>query len=146
MRTTLESGAWIEHVPLQELKGKHKRDLDGVGKPKPVFDERGEFDQQATIGSLDVMTWMSAKRDALWAMVIEKWSFDLPLPLFDRASGEVENAESFGELPLEDFEEIEVLMEAFDEKLSRRPDPKGTTTSASNGSSRASAARSSRTG
>lgn len=143
MRTTLKSGAWIEHVPIQDLKGKHKRDLDRVGKPQPVFSEDGELDQQATIGGLDVLTWLAAKKDALWAMVIEKWSYDLPLPQFDRASGEVENADSFGELPLEDFEEIEALMEDFEAKLSRRADPKAAITSASNGSSRASAAHAS---
>jgi hypothetical protein len=26
VRTTLESGAWVEHVPIQDLKGRHIRD------------------------------------------------------------------------------------------------------------------------
>ena len=146
MRTTFGSGAWVEHVPIQELKGKHKRDLGKVGKPVPVFTAGGDFDQAATMTGVDVMTWLAAKRDATWAMLIGDWSFELSVPEFDRASGEVSGAEAFGELPLDDFEELEALMEPFEEKLARSPDPKAreaATTTSSNGSSRASAARNS---
>lgn len=135
MRTTFESGEWVEHLPVQELKGKHKRNLDKVGKPVPVFTERGDFDQAATMSGLDILTWQAAKRDAAWAMVISGWSYDLPVPVLDAASGEVSGAGAFGELPLGDFEELEALMAPFEEALSRRPDPKGVITSASNGSS-----------
>jgi hypothetical protein len=146
LRTTFKSGAWVEHLPIQDLKGKHRRDLDRVGKPQPVFDDRGEFDQQATMAGMDVLTWMGAKRDAMWAMIITGWSYDLPVPRFDRETGQAVNADSFGELPLEDFEELEALMEPFEARLSRTPDPKAATTSSSNGSSRASAAHGSRKG
>ena len=146
MRTTFASGAWVEHLPIGELKGKHKRNLDKVGKPVPVFTPGGDFDQAATMSGIDVMSWQAAKRDAAWAMVIEKWSFGLPLPQFDAASGEVTGADAFGELPIDDFEELEELLAPFEDKLNRRPDPKGATTSSSNGSSRASGAHGSRRG
>lgn len=138
MRTTLESGAWIEHVPIQELKGKHKRGLDRVGKPQPIFTADGVFDQAATMSGVDVLTWMAAKQEALWAMLIGGWSFELPVPQFDWAAGTVAGGEAFGELPLEDFTALEALMEPFEVKLGRRPDPKArgaATISGSNGSS-----------
>lgn len=141
MRSTFTSGAWVEHTPIQELRGKHKRNLDRVGKPRPVFGAGGEFDQAATVSGMDVMGWQAARRDAVWAMVITAWSWDLPVPVFGD-DGQVADADSFGELPLEDFEELEALLKPFEEKLARRPDPKGVTTSGSNGSSRESAAAS----
>lgn len=149
MRTTFESGAWIEHLPLQELKGKHKRNLDKVGKPVPVFTPGGDFDQGATMSGIDVMSWQAARRDATWAMVITGWSFELPVPVLDAASGEVSGADAYGELPIADFDELEALMAPFEEALSRRPDPKApaaATITSSNGSSRASGAHGSRRG
>lgn len=149
MRTTFESGAWVEHLPVQELKGKHKRDLDRVGKPRPVFGADGQPDIEATVSGLDVMGWVAGRRDAIWAMVLDAWSFDLPVPVFVRETGEVTGAEAYGELPLDDFEALEELMKPFEAKLERKPDPKApgaATTTSSNGSSRASGARSSRKG
>jgi hypothetical protein len=141
MRTTLTSGAWVEHTPIQELRGKHKRNLDRVGKPRPVFGAGGEYDQAATMSGMDVMGWQAARRDAVWAMVITGWSYELAVPELGDG-GQVADVDSFGELPLEDFEELEALLKPFEEKLARRPDPKGAITSGSNGSSRESAAAS----
>lgn len=148
MRTTLESGAWIEHVPVQELKGKHKRALDRAGKP-PVspdaLDGEGQVDVRALLSGMDISSWMAARQDALWAVLIERWSYDLPVPELDGDA--IVNADSLGELPLADYEEIEQLFEPYAAKLARRPDPKaqtaGTTTS-SNGSSPARASGSRR--
>ena len=145
MRTTLASGAWVEHLPVQELKGKHKRILDRVGKPTPVFTPDGGFDQAATISGLDVLGWQAARRDAIWAMVITAWSWDLPVPALGDA-GQVDGG-SFEELPLEDFEELEELLAPYEAKLQRKPDPKARaagTISGSNGSSRAAATAASR--
>src|ERR1700761_5377558 len=116
MRSTFTSGAWIEHTPVQELKGKHKRGLNKVGKPQPVF-RGGEFDQEATVSGMDVMGWTEARRDAIWSMMLTAWSFDLPLPQFDWATGTVASAESFGELPLADLDELEALMAPFEAAL-----------------------------
>jgi hypothetical protein len=140
MRTTFTSGAWVEHVPIQDLKGKHKRDLARAGRPTPVYRD-GELDKEATMSGLDVVTWLEARRDAAWAMIVEGWSYDLPVPELGY-DGLVADLTSFGELPLEDYEELERLMTPFIEKLTSSPDPKGATTSSSNGSSRAKAAAS----
>jgi hypothetical protein len=140
MRTTFTSGAWVEHVPIQELKGKHKRALERAGKPQAVFRD-GELDKEATVSGMDITAWMAAKRDAVWAIVVEGWSYDLPVPELGD-DGQVAGLDSFGELPLDDFGELEALMVPFAEKLTRSPDPKGVTTSSSNGSSRAKAAAS----
>ena len=137
MRSTFTSGAWVEHTPIQELKGKHKRNLDRVGRPQPVYRD-GELDREATMSGLDIHTWQEAKRDGVWAMVIDGWSYDLPVPEIGD-SGQIVNVDSFGEMPLDDLDELEALMKPFEEKLNRKPDPKGTTISSSNGSSRASA-------
>ena len=143
MRSTFESGAWVEHIALQDLKGKHKRGLDRVGKPQPVF-HNGEFDQEATVSGMDVMGWQAARRDAVWAMVITAWSYGLPVPQAGD-DGQVDGAEAFGELPLDDLEELEELMAPFEAKLQRRPNPKAQAaaiTTGSNGSSRVSGAAS----
>jgi hypothetical protein len=140
MRTTFTSGAWVEHVPIQELKGKHKRNLEPVGRPQSVYRD-GELDKEATMSGLDITTWLQAKRDAIWAMVVEGWSYDLPVPELGD-DGQVTDLDSFGELPLDDFDELVALLTPYGEKLTRTPDPKGATTSSSNGSSRAKAAAS----
>jgi hypothetical protein len=93
------------------------------------------------MSGLDITTWLQAKRDAIWAMVVEGWSYDLPVPELS-ADGQVTDLDSFGELPLDDFDELAALLTPYAEKLTRTPDPKGVTTSSSNGSSRAKAAAS----
>jgi hypothetical protein len=142
VRTTFESGGWVEHTPIQDLKGGHKRALTRAGKARldVRLDDDGQVDLQQALAGLDMMGYAASTQDALWALLIDKWSYDLPVPVLDRASGTVEGADAFDELPLADFEAVERLFEPFARKLSRRPDPKGTTTSASNGSSPASAA------
>lgn len=138
MRTTLTSGAWVEHRPIQDLKGADKRALARIGKPEVVLTPSGEPDLGSMLGGMDIMTWVSDQQDAVWALAITAWSWELPVPAFD--GGQVTGVEVFGELPLDDYEELETLFAPFLAKLTRKPDPKGTTTSSSNGSSRASAA------
>lgn len=142
MRTTLESGAWVEHLPVQDLRYGHKRALERAGKlalGPGVVDEDGQVDMAAVVAGLDVKGLSAARQDALWAMVITGWSYDLPVPQLDKASGTVTGAEAFDDLPLGDAEEIEMLLQPFAEKLGRRPDPKSSITSGSNGSPRAAA-------
>jgi hypothetical protein len=142
MRTTLTSGAWIEHRPIQELKGADKRTLAKVGKPQVAVGPGGELDVQAMVAGMDVLGYVAGQQDATWALLIEAWSYDLPVPVLDKASGTVTGAEAFGEIPIDDFEELEALMAPFEKKLSRKPDPKAQAaaiTTASNGVSRASA-------
>jgi hypothetical protein len=151
MRTTLESGAWIEHTPIQDLKGGHKRALSRAGKARMNIevDGDGKVDVARAMSGMDFAGIGAATQDALWALLIEKWSYDMPVPELDRASGALEGGDAFDELPLEDFDEIEALFEPFMARLRRKPDPKAkaaATTTASNGSSRASAAHGSPTG
>src|SRR5262250_2197634 len=121
MRTTLESGAWVEHVPIGELKGKHKRAVEAAGKP-PVspdaFDGDGQVDVRAVLSGMDISSWLAARQDALWAVLIDAWSYDLPVPELN--GGAVVNADSLGELPLGDYEEIEALFAPYAAKLARR--------------------------
>ena len=143
MRTTLTSGAWVEHRPIQDLKGADKRALARIGKPEVVLTPSGEPDLGSMLGGMDIMTWVADQQDAVWALAITAWSWEHPVPAFDGAG--VTGVEVFGELPLDDYEELETLFAPFLAKLTRKPDPKGTTTSSSNGSSRASGAHGSRT-
>lgn len=146
MRTTLTSGAWIEHVPVQDLKSGHSRKLAAHTKlsvPPGALSDDGKVDMDALMAGVDMFKFSAAKQDALWALLISKWSYDLPVP--DLVEDEIENAGSLDELPLDDYEEIGQVLAPHAEKLARRPDPKGATTSASNGSSPA-RARGSRTG
>ncbi len=134
-------------MPVQDLKGKHKRLLDRTTKmplPPGVLGDDGKVDMDALLGGVDMFAFSAAKQDALWALLIITWSYD-ELPVPQVRDGDVIGAESFGEIPLDDYEEIERLLTPHAEKLARRPDPKSSTTSASNGSSPA-RAHGSRTG
>jgi hypothetical protein len=149
MRTTLESGAWVEHTPIQDLVSGHRRKLSRAGKSHlhgSVLDAEGNVNVGAMLAGTDISSWLAAKQDALWALLITGWSYDLPVPELD--SEGVSGGESFDAIPLADYDEIEALFEPFAAKLNRQPDPKAqaaATTTASNGSSRASAAHGSRT-
>lgn len=142
MRTTLESGAWIEHVPIQDIKGKHIRAMQRAGKSRlsrDVVDDEGEVDVGAVVESMDLGEMQETKHDALWALIIESWSYDFPVPQLDRAAGIVTGAEVLDEIPGEDYQEIDLLLQPFEKKLVAKPRPKEATTSGSNGSSRAKA-------
>jgi hypothetical protein len=153
LRTTLESGAWIEHTPIQELKGIHRRKLERAGKPRvssAAIDDSGQVNVGALMAGVDFGAFAAVKRDALWALLIERWSYDFPVPQLEETDdGLVAVGDGFDEIPLDDYDEIESLFEPFAKKLNRRPNPKAraaATTTASNGSSRASAAHGSPTG
>jgi hypothetical protein len=147
MRTTLESGAWIEHVPIQDLKGKQIRDYARAGKGhigRDAVDDEGNVDIRAVVEATDIGEKQQARHDALWAIVISAWSYEFPVPVFDRGAGETSGAEVLEEIPADDYREIDKMVEPFEKKLTARPNPKGATTSSSNGSSRAKASASHR--
>lgn len=150
MRTDLESGAWVEYVPIQELKGKHKRLLDRhtrLAVPPGAIDKDGGVDMDALMGAIDMFAFSADKQDALWSLLITGWSYDLPVP--DLVAGEVQNVDSLGEVPLDDYEEIARLLTPHAAKLARQPNPKAkgaATTTGSSGSSKASAGHASPTG
>jgi hypothetical protein len=141
VRTTLESGAWIEHVPVQDLKGKHIRDYARVAKMRMTrddVDDDGEVDVGGLVERMDLADMDEARHDALWAMLVTAWSFPFGVPQFDRASGTVSGAEVLDEIGADDYEEIDQLLDPHAKKLRRKPSPKKGTTSASSRSSRAS--------
>lgn len=140
MRTDLQSGAWIEHRPIGDLKRKDKRLLSEFKAPDVAgaIGPSGEVDMAAVIAGMDVMSYVAGAQDFCWALLLTAWSYDLPLPAV--ADGQLLNAESFGELPIDDADEIERVFAPYQAKLTRRPDPKGTTTSSSNGALPAGAA------
>jgi hypothetical protein len=157
MRTDLASGAWIEYRPIDGLKRKHKTTLAKMTSAKltqgvPAEQIAAMIDGDSTdtralvasmAGSMDFAKFSEGQQEAIWAMVITGWSYGLPVPeivVNEDGTPTVANIASFDELPLDDSDEIEKLLAPYQAKLTRRPDPKGTTTSSSNGSSRGSAA------
>lgn len=139
MRTTLESGAWIEHVPVQDLKGKHIRDYARVAKMRMTrddVDDDGEVDVGALVERMDLADMDEARHDALWAILITAWSFPFPVPQFHRAEGTVSGAEVLDEIGAADYAEIDGVLDPHAKKLRRRPNPKKATTGGSSRSSR----------
>jgi hypothetical protein len=137
VRTTLESGAWIEHVPVQDLKGKHIRAIARVAKmrmSRDDVDDEGEVDVGGLVERMDLADMDEARHDALWALLIEKWSWDFPVPVLD--SGIVSGGEVLAEIGADDYAEIDEVLDPHSKKLRRKPNPKKATTSSSNGSSR----------
>jgi hypothetical protein len=149
MRTTLESGsgAWIEHVPFQDLKGKHIRLYARAGKNRISGDavsDDGDVDVRKIVTEQDLGETQEIKHDALWAIVITAWSYDFPVPVFERGTGAVSGSGVLDEIPADDYEAIDELLKPYAKKLAAKPNPKGATTSGSNGSSRARASGSHR--
>lgn len=141
MRTTLESGAWIEHVPVQDLKGKHIRDYARVAKMRMTrddVDDDGEVDVGALVERMDLADMDEARHDALWAILITAWSFPFPVPVFQRAEGTVTGAEVLDEIGAADYAEIDEVLDPHAKKLRRKPNPKKATTGGSSRSSKAS--------
>lgn len=141
MRTELPSGAWIEHRPVQDLRGKDKDAVTMAVRMVIPMTADGEVDlsQGMTMGGeLQIKS-----RNAVIARVITAWSFTAedggPLPVPEWAGREIVNEDSIGELPLDGLNEIEELIAPYLAKLRARPDPKGATTSSSNGLPRAKA-------
>jgi hypothetical protein len=144
MRTTLTSGAEIEHRPIQDLRAKDKDAVTMSVKMAIPVTEDGEIDRSQGLQMSGAM--QLAARNAVISRVITKWPYG-PVPTF--GAGEVHGAELIDEIPIDDFNEIEELIAPYLAKLRQRANPKAAaaaTTTASNGSSRASAAHASPTG
>jgi hypothetical protein len=141
VRHDLTSGAWIEIVPVQDLKGKDRDRYERAIRHELPLDADGDLDKAAGIAMrLDVR---EIRRNAAIACLVTSWSFTqsdgtpLPLPGLDD-TGAITNASSVGEYPLDDETQIEEIIAPYMVKL-RRPDPKEATTSTSNGRSKAKA-------
>lgn len=143
MRTELASGAWIEHLPVQDLKARHIDIMSLVVQMTAPVTPDGKVDLGGGEPLRQRARAEQALRDARWAILITAWSFSLPVPSWDAEALEVRDGESIGELDADDYNDIHAILAPHTLKLFRRPDPKGpptATTSSSNGSSRARAA------
>jgi hypothetical protein len=138
MRTELASGAWIEHVPVQALTYGHKRAVERASRlsmPAGALDDELNVNVAGLIAGMDLPAMKAAREEAIWALLITAWSYDMPVPELDKATGIVTGAAALDGIPIDDGEEIERILAPHAAKLTRRPDPKSSTTSSSNGSS-----------
>ena len=82
MRHDLESGAWIEITPLQDLKGKDRDRFDKVIRFALPLTEAGDLDAIRTVA--ERLDMREVRRDAAMACFITAWSFETapgePLP------------------------------------------------------------------
>ena len=132
MRHELTSGAWVEMRPIQSIVVRDREVYEaplqfevGIGADnKPDFSDR-KFSLALPV----------AQKRSLLCRVLTGWSYDLVRPTW---AGGIENEDSFSEIPLDDYDEIEELIRPWIDKINKKPDPKGSrsvTTTASNGSS-----------
>jgi hypothetical protein len=139
MRHELESGAWVEMTPVQDLRGRDRDRYEKAVRFGLPVTEDGEID--VLRGVAERINLWEVRRDAAIGCFITAWSFTredgepLPVPGLDEL-GRVAHPEVIGDCPLDDETEIEALIAPYITKL-RRPDPKETTTSSLNGRSRA---------
>lgn len=136
MRTTLTSGAEIEHRPIQDLKAKDKDAVSQSVKMAVQLNDDGEFDRSQGMVLTGAMGL--AARNAVIARVITGWPYG-PVPYYE--AGEVHGAELIDEIPLDDFNELEELVAPYLAKLRQKPNPKAqaaATTTSSSGPSRGS--------
>ena len=130
MRHDLTSGQWVDMRPVQDLK---VRDQEVYEAPLTDFEIGFGEDGKPDLGERKFsMKIPKLQRRALLCRLLTAWSFDLPRPMWE---GGIENEESFSELPLEDWQEIEALLEPYVEKIKLKPDPKGSRSGTSTGSS-----------
>lgn len=140
MRHNFESGGWVELIPIQQLKLKHKTRYVNASNSLVRLDAEGDVDRAAVAAEPGgwrgyVQMLERVREAALIATTVTAWSYGVPLPEIT-PEWLVLNVDSAGEADLD----LQDVLEPYRLKLLREPDPKGTTTSASNGRSKAKAA------
>ena len=139
MRHDLESGAWVEMTPLQNLRGKDRDRYERAIRFQLPYTEGGDLD--VIRGTAERLNQNIIRRNAALACFVTAWSFTrgdgepLPVPGIDDM-GAIARPDVIGDYPIGDEDEIEALIAPYLAKL-RRPDPKETTTSSLNGRSKA---------
>jgi hypothetical protein len=133
MHTDLASGHYIDITPLAGLKAKHKDAYEGAPKLFISFKEDGTPDLSNMPVSMSIA---KVQKYALFATLLTDWSFTtddgstkLPVPHWTGES--IDDLESFGEIPIDDMNEIDDLLEPYLAKVRRKPDPTRTTTASS---------------
>ncbi len=148
MQHTLESGETIDLRPVKGpngLKAKDKDAYEAAIKLYVEFDDKGMPDMSGIPFS---MSLTKLQRNALLARLLLGWSLKdddgnpLPLPAWNGEQDSIDNEASLGEIDIDSWNEIEEILEPYIAKVARKPDPKGTTTASSNGTSREKVARS----
>src|SRR5262249_50300403 len=74
MRKTLTSGNWIDILPIQALKAKHRDRTAAAAKLYTQFEDDGKPDLSRLPLSMSLQT---VRRNALLAQVVTAWSFVL---------------------------------------------------------------------
>lgn len=156
--TNEETTAWVDILPIQALKSKHKDAVMAAIKLYVSLDDKGQPD----LSRLPItMSIPKAQRNIAIAILVSSWSFSscqfddqgapvdgteqpLPVPTWsaDGAAGIITDEDSIGELDIDDLNWLEQVLEPYLAKIRFRPDPKGTTTESSNDTSRGKASRS----
>ncbi len=130
MRHELPSGAWIDLRPVTDLK---VRDREVYEAPLMDFEvgmgPDGKPDMGGHTFSLKIP---KVQRKALLCRLMTGWSYEWARPAW---AGGIENEESFAELPLDDWDEIEALLAPYIAKIAVRPNPKGGRSATSTSSS-----------
>jgi hypothetical protein len=130
MRHDLTSGAWVEMRPLGDLK---VRDREVYEAPLLDFEIGMGDDGKPDLGGRKFSLKMpEAQRRALLCRLLTGWSYALTRPTW---AGGIENEESLSELPLDDWDEIAVLLQPYIRKVTEKPDPKGARSATTTGSS-----------
>ncbi len=137
MRHTFESGEWVEILPIGDIRVKHKDQLHDASYVGTPVTESGDIDKAAIAllpGGMHAFDrrWTRHRRNCAVAIVVSEWSWPVPVPVLG-PDGELQHEESVGEVDPEVLD----LVEPYLDKLTRVPDPKGVTTSSSNGRSKA---------
>lgn len=135
MRHTFESGAWVEVLPIGDLRVKHKDRLRRAQHYGTPFGEDGidwaAVDARPGGRRQWSMDWEAHQRNVVLALILQDWSYPAPKPVL-ADDDELLNEDSIGEA---DFE-LEYVAEPYLAKLTKeKPDPKAVTTSSSSGPS-----------
>lgn len=143
MRITFESGGWVEVIPPQNLKMKHRDTYKELVYSETPLDAEGNADK-ALIETWPggwpkyVRTWTRLRDALVAAIILTGWSYGDVRPAISEDGTQLLNRESLGEADLEFMDVIEMYLEQF----TREPDPKArvvATTTSSNGRSKAKA-------
>ena len=145
VRHDLTSGAWVEVRPIGELKRNDKiavqrLQFEGIPMNDGDIDWHAGALMPGGAGAINVRFGENRRNTAI-ALVVTAWSFDgIEVPQV--RDGCLIGGDGIGELPLDDYDELEALIDPYIEKLTKAPDPKApaaATTSSSNGRSSAKA-------
>ena len=141
---TFGTGESCELRPVTELTMAHRDQVAELAAERTPLTADGDVDWAA----IDAMPggksrwsarWTRYRRDLVIATALKSWTYDLPLPQIS-ADGDPVNLESIGKAG----PELASWIEPYVDCLTTAPDPKGATTSSSNGSSPAKASASRR--